>query len=84
MDFGEESELEDLIEEIREQSNESYYPFPSKIFALLYLLVNSPHPMVWCYILLLLLTYLLIIFREKVTSLLFGLFLKTWECKFLV
>eukprot|EP00731_Ephydatia_muelleri_P001801 Em0001g1801a len=45
MDFGEESELEDLIEEIREQSNESYYPFPSKIFALLYLLVNSPHPM---------------------------------------
>ena len=44
MDFGEESELEDLIEEIREQSNESYYPFPSKIFALLYLLVNSHHP----------------------------------------
>lgn len=24
----------------------SYYPFPSKIFALLYLLVNSPHPLV--------------------------------------
>ncbi|KAL5516180.1 hypothetical protein EMCRGX_G001454 [Ephydatia muelleri] len=46
MDFGEESELEDLIEEIREQSNESYYPLPSKIFALLYLLVNSPHSMV--------------------------------------
>ncbi|KAL5484156.1 hypothetical protein EMCRGX_G020604 [Ephydatia muelleri] len=44
MDFGEESELEDLIEEIREQSNESYYPFSSKIFALLYLLVNSHHP----------------------------------------
>ncbi|KAL5510161.1 hypothetical protein EMCRGX_G005656 [Ephydatia muelleri] len=45
MDFGEDSELEDLIEEIREQSNESYYPFPPKIFTLLYLLVNSPHPM---------------------------------------
>ena len=36
MDFREGSELEDLMEEIREQSNDSYYPFPSKIFALLY------------------------------------------------
>lgn len=26
--------------------DESYYPFPSKIFALLYILVNSPHPLV--------------------------------------
>ena len=50
MDFGEESEPEDLIEEIREQGCGSCYPFPSKIFTLLYLLVNSPHPMVWCYI----------------------------------
>ena len=29
------------------QSNTSnYHPFPSKIFALLFFLVNSPHPMV--------------------------------------
>ncbi|KAL5500104.1 hypothetical protein EMCRGX_G011607 [Ephydatia muelleri] len=25
--------------------DESYYPFPSKLFALLYILVNSPHPL---------------------------------------
>ena len=28
------------------QTNGSYFPFPSKIFAQLYLLLNSPHPMV--------------------------------------
>ena len=40
--------LEDLFEEMNDkagQSNGSYFPFPSKIFALLYLLVSSPHPM---------------------------------------
>ena len=43
------TDLEDLFEEMDDkagQSNGSYFPFPSKIFALLYLLVNSPHPMV--------------------------------------
>lgn len=43
------TDLEDLFEEMNDkvgQSNGSYFPFPSKIFALLYLLVYSPHPMV--------------------------------------
>ncbi|KAL5493197.1 hypothetical protein EMCRGX_G014341 [Ephydatia muelleri] len=33
------------FEELENTTNESYYPFPSKIFALLFLLVYSPHPM---------------------------------------
>ena len=43
------TDLEDLFEEMSdkaEQTDGSYFPFPSKIFALLYLLLNSPHPMV--------------------------------------
>ena len=43
------TDLEDLFEEMNDkagQTNGSYFPFPSKIFALLYLLLNSPHPMV--------------------------------------
>ena len=32
--------------------DESYYPFPSKLFALLYILVNSPHPLVSLYVML--------------------------------
>ena len=42
------TDLEDLFEEMNDkagQSNGGYFPFPSKIFALLYLLVSSPHPM---------------------------------------
>ena len=45
------TDLEDLIEEMNDkvgQTNESYFPFPSKIFALLYLLLNSPHPIAYC------------------------------------
>ena len=34
------------FEELENTTNESYYPFPSKIFVLLFLLVYSPHPMV--------------------------------------
>ena len=34
------------------QYDESYYPFPSKIFALLYILVSSPHPLVSLYVVL--------------------------------
>ena len=43
------TDLEELFEEMNDkagESNGSYFPFPSKIFALLYLLLNSPHPMV--------------------------------------
>ena len=43
------TDLEDLFEEMNDkagQINGSYIPFPSKIFAQLYLLLNSPHPMV--------------------------------------
>ena len=29
-----------------ENLQDDYYPFPSKLFALLYLLVNSPRPLV--------------------------------------
>ena len=36
---------DETFENLR-QSN--YYPFPSKIFALLFFLVNSPHPVVCC------------------------------------
>ena len=38
--------LEECFENLESSSNGNYSPFPSKIFAMLYLLVNSPHPAV--------------------------------------
>lgn len=39
-------EFEGYFEELGNTTNENYYPFPSKIFALLFFLVYSPNPMV--------------------------------------
>lgn len=39
-------QFEGYFEELGNTTNENYYPFPSKIFALLFFLVYSPHPMV--------------------------------------
>ena len=38
--------LEDRFEDLDRENGGSYSPFPSKLFALLFVLVNSPHPMV--------------------------------------
>ena len=38
--------LEDHFEDLDRENVGSYSPFPSKLFALLFILVNSPHPMV--------------------------------------
>ncbi|KAL5473641.1 hypothetical protein EMCRGX_G028149 [Ephydatia muelleri] len=35
---------DEIIETFKELRQSNYYPFPSKIFALLFFLVNSPHP----------------------------------------
>ena len=37
---------DDIIETFEELQQSNYYPFPSKIFCLLFFLVNSPHPVV--------------------------------------
>lgn len=39
---------DEIIETFEELRQSNYYPFPSKIFALLFFLVNSPHPVVCC------------------------------------
>ena len=36
----------EFFENLESSTNASYYPFPSKIFALLYFLVHSPNPVV--------------------------------------
>ena len=38
--------LEDHFEDLERENGGSYSPFPSKLFALLFILVNSPHHMV--------------------------------------
>ena len=38
--------LEKFFEDLESSTNASYYPFPSTMFALLYFLVYSPHPVV--------------------------------------
>ncbi|KAL5486601.1 hypothetical protein EMCRGX_G019103 [Ephydatia muelleri] len=45
IDSDSDFEFGTYFEELENTTNESYYPFPSKIFALLFLLVYSPHPM---------------------------------------
>ena len=42
--------VEACFEELNKTTNGSYLPFPSKDFALLFFLVNSPHPMVRLFI----------------------------------
>eukprot|EP00731_Ephydatia_muelleri_P002721 Em0001g2721a len=37
-------DFEDLVKQFRVDEKMSYYPFPSKIFALLYILIHGPHP----------------------------------------
>eukprot|EP00731_Ephydatia_muelleri_P006706 Em0003g954a len=39
-------DFEDLVKQFRVDEKMSYYPFPSKIFALLYILIHGPHPIV--------------------------------------
>ena len=36
----------EFFEDLESSTNASYYPFPSKTFALLYFLVYPPHPVV--------------------------------------
>ena len=45
-DYETSEDLEACFEELNKTKNGNYYPFPSKVFALLFFLVNSPHPMV--------------------------------------
>ena len=53
-DEAEESEaceclFNDLIQDLeRDMHGQSFYPFPNKLFALLYLLLHTPHQMVHC------------------------------------
>ena len=39
---------DEIIETFEELRQSNYYPFPLKIFALLFFPVNSPHPVVCC------------------------------------
>lgn len=39
-----EDNFEDLLKQFREREKMGYHPFPSKIFALLYILIHGPHP----------------------------------------
>lgn len=41
--------LEECFENLEFSTNGNYSPFPSKIFAMLYLLINSPRPAVSCF-----------------------------------
>lgn len=45
-DYDTSEDLEACFEELNKTTNGSYHPFPSKVFALLFFLVNSPYPMV--------------------------------------
>lgn len=41
------SDVKDLLEEVNSKDEgANYYPFPSKLFFFLYLLIHSPHPIV--------------------------------------
>lgn len=39
-------DIAEWFNDLGQSSTGSFHPFPSKIFALLFFLVNSPHPMV--------------------------------------
>ena len=39
-------DFEDLVKQFRVDEKMCYYPFPSKIVALLYILIHGPHPIV--------------------------------------
>ena len=45
-DDGTEDNYEEVYCQNEELGYSSYYPFPSKLFALLYILVNRPQPLV--------------------------------------
>ena len=66
--------LEDRFEDLDRENVGSYSPFPSKLCALLFILVNSPHPMVRVHFLQCFFIYICV-HRVKKTSHLCGLFL---------